>query len=344
MIKIGLIILAFTFSINGIAQNIVDVYGVDHKEGEYLIKKYSAEISIIEREMQDEFKKTNANIDAVKITQLKKEKLKEEIKKYGSFSYVDINTIYYPANKNYYSTIEIINHDQADRRRFLDNTKPQKYPLKNDLINKMIVFRNMEFKLILTNQLNVEKIPCPVYHCVTAFTHPQLKPWLAIFNTGVINERKLILETLNTDPNPERRAAAAFLIGHFHDPKEIISLLLPHVTDSNSGVRNNVMRVIGATLFKAKINTINVQPFIDLLDSPETTDRNKALYILLGAVDSPLSKKLVIQQAGKKLLALLELKQPNNHDISYEILKKVSGKDFGDTNSSLWKDWHSHQK
>nr|WP_019217963.1 hypothetical protein [Legionella tunisiensis] len=50
-------------------------------------------------------------------------------------------------------------------------------------------------------------------------------------------------------------------MGHFKDPNEIISLLMVHVNDRDSGVRNNVMRVIAATMFKANIAPIDVVPF-----------------------------------------------------------------------------------
>ncbi|WP_332248013.1 HEAT repeat domain-containing protein [Legionella tunisiensis] len=70
-----------------------------------------------------------------------------------------------------------------------------------------------------------------------------------------------MIDTLNNDPDPSRRAAAAFLMGHFKDPNEIISLLMVHVNDRDSGVRNNVMRVIAATMFKANIAPIDVVPF-----------------------------------------------------------------------------------
>jgi hypothetical protein len=36
---------------------------------------------------------------------------------------------------------------------------------------------------------------------------------------------------------------------------------------------------------------------------------------------------------------MLKLKQPNNHNISYQLLKKISGKDFGEDNSIAWEKW-----
>jgi hypothetical protein len=39
-----------------------------------------------------------------------------------------------------------------------------------------------------------------------------------------------------------------------------------------------------------------------------------------------------------KLIKLLRLLQPNNHSIAQSILKKVSGKDFGERNYKAWEE------
>ena len=320
------------------ANNIVDIYGLDEKQSEKIIKKYANRVASIEGLLLHRRREKNndSNLDNLL---LKKRALLNEIKNEGRFLYVDFNAIFYPGNKNQYTTIEVVQKDQPERLRYINTEYAKNYKLKDDLINEMITFSNLEFELMINNQLNLKESFCPVYHCISGFHHPKLKPYLKIFNTGAIKEKTFIIKTLNDDPDPSRRAAAAFLLGHFKDPHEIISLLMLHANDRDSGVRNNVMRVIAATMFRAKIDHIDVLPFLDLLASPETTDRNKALGILAKAADSQDEKKIIIQKGGEKLLAILKLKQPNNHDIAYLILKKISGKDFGDTNLAAWKKW-----
>lgn len=338
MKRILVLILTLICSFTIEAKNIVDIYGLDAKKSDEIIKKYANKVAVIEGLLLNRRRGKHNNIDLDKLL-LKKKSLLNEIKKEGGFLYVDFNTIFYPGNKNQYTTIEVVQKDQPERLRYINTEYAKNYKLKADLINQMIAFSNLEFQLMINNQLNLKDISCPVYHCISGFHHPKLKPYLEIFNTGVIKEKTLIINTLNGDPDPSRRAAAAFLLGHFKDPNEIISLLMRHVNDRDSGVRNNVIRVIAATIFKAKIDHINVLPFLDLLDSPETTDRNKALGVLAKAVESQDGKKIIIQKGGEKLLTILKLKQPNNHDIAYLILKKISGKDFGDNNIAAWKKW-----
>lgn len=334
-----LVVLGLISSANLFSKNVVDLYGTNAKKSEEIIKKYSNEVGYIENLLQENFRKISDNLEKEipeKIL-MKKYLLEEKIKREGNFLFVNFSTILYPGDNNQYTTIEVIDKNQPDRLQFVNQRVVTASQPKDDLINKMVNFINLDLQLMPNNQKRSDS--CPVYHCLSGFNHPKLKPYLKVFNTGAVKEKQLIADTLNKDPDPERRAAAAFLIGHFHDPKEILSLLLPHVNDQDIGVRNNVIRVIAATMSKSKITQIDLMPFLSLIDSPATTDRNKALHVLLNAADSESSKKVITQKGGGTLIALLQLKQPNNHQIAYLIFKKISGKDFGENNIAAWKSW-----
>ena len=244
-----------------------------------------------------------------------------------------------------YTTIEVVAKNQPDRLRFVndENNVSHNGKIIDDLINKMLEYNMIGYKLRMTNKLNPNDDTCSVYSCTSGFNQPELKPYLKIFNTGCIQEKKLILDTLNHDTDPERRAAASFLIGHFTDPQEIISVLSQHINDKNTHVRNNVMRVLWETMRKTHITKIDVRPVIELLDSPYDTDRNKALCVLLAASESKAARQFIIQKGKNKLLSLLRLKQLNNHEEAYFLLKKISGKDYGENNIEAWEHWASQQ-
>ncbi|MDP3706044.1 MAG: HEAT repeat domain-containing protein [Legionellaceae bacterium] len=323
--------------------DIVDVYGVNHETAHSIKQRYASRVRTVEMQLMVEFMNSTVGIHHPKRFQHlleQKNKLIQDIKENGHFSFVDLQTVNYPGKQTIYTTIEIIPKNRPERLRLIPNKSPHPVESKqHDVIDDMITYQNKAIQLLITNQLDLTDRTCPVYHCIVPFTHPTLKPYLTLFNVGVSQKKKDIIHALNHDQNPERRAAAAFLIGHFADPHDIVALLSSHVTDPDDGVRNNVLRVIGETISKANLTDINTLPFLKLLDSPFVTDRNKALIVLLTAADSESGKQQITLNGRQRLLTLLQLKQPNNHDIAYSILKKISGQDFGPTNIQGWEEW-----
>ena len=345
MKKITLMIMCFVCCSRGlIAANVVDIFGATNNHAKIILNKYTKQVGEIQAELNHEAdseiltgKENTAKIDNIRARETL---LKNKIKKNGEFLFVSIHTTTYPNKNNLYTTIEVIEKNQPERLRWINSaSNPGKYPHLSDLIHKMIEYGNVVDKLEITHQLNSYDEACPVYHCVVGFKHPLLKPYLKIFNQGAIREKKLIVDTLNHDKDPNRRAAAAFLVGHFTNPKEILAILLPHFSDKNSLVRNNVLRVVGTTIEKAGIKQIDVMPFLALLNSPYGTDRNKASYILINASKSASSKPLIIQHGKEALLSMLSLQQPNNHDNAYIILKNISGKKYEEYDINAWETW-----
>lgn len=350
MKKIGLGYLAISIW-SASTSAAVDVYGVDPATSVKILKKYSKSIGEIESHLQQEMAKENpAERMDHPLDNIAKKRLAliAEITKKNNYKYVNFDTIFYPADNSLYTTIEIVDKNHPERIRFVNSTPYRKLEKgishKLDLIDEMNIYTGIGMDLIINKQMSSAMGSCPVYHCGVGFNHPKLKPYLRLFNNGAIKNKKLIIETLNHDPDPERRAAAAFLVAHFNNPQEIIAVLSPHITDKDEGVRNNVMRVIGETVGNAHITNLDIMPFIDALDSPYTTDRNKALLVLSNAMQSKALRKELLEKGSDKLLALIQLKQPNNHDLAYSILKKISGKDFGATNVVAWSKWVAAEK
>lgn len=344
MKKILFFICLCAISLTLNAANIIDVYGVDFKESEDIIKNYGNQVGDIESQfIKEMIKLSNGGKDHYleKVILPKRTKLINKIQKQYNLAFVQFDTIFYPDNKDLHTTIEVITQNDKNRLRFIPSkTKVQiTLKLKHDLVDKMVKFLDTSMNLLMNNQLEVKDNECSAYHCLAGSNHLKLKDSLNELIHGARKEKVQLINTIDSDPLPERRVAAIFLIGLLNDPHEIISLLNKHVMDSNDQVRNSAMRVIAETMRKAKISQINVKPFLELLESPYDTDRNKALYVLLSASNSALSKQLIIRDGNKQVIALLQLKQPNNHDIAYALLKNISGKDFGAQNIDAWKKW-----
>lgn len=339
------------FSMNVFASYPVDIYGTSQDESNLILNEYAKEIAelskfIISAGTKEYHDKTEEKkiLDAW----IRIENLKKEIKERYHFLYVNFSIIvYFNKKHNYFTTVEVVSADNPKRLHFIQNKNIDQLPHKNiqkDLIDTMIQFNKIEVELLKNKNLKSTRKKCATYHCSPGFTHPKLKHYLKLFNVNAIKQKKLILDTLKNDLDVERRAAAIFLVGHFSNPNEIISILLPYVKDKDNHVRNNAMLIIVTTMELAQIHQIDTSLLHDFLESPYATDRNKALGILSEVVESALSKRNVIQNEGEKLIDLLQLQQPNNHDLAYIVLKKISGKDFGEYNIPAWRNWISQAK
>lgn len=337
MKKIIFLCLSLVALIGSAKELNVDMYGADPQLTQQILKKYGNEVSNWSEKLRQKIVSNNDNGSE----RLRKMKLKliEQIKKEGNFSHVDLQTIYYGKN-DIFTTIEVVKKEDKKRLVYLEPESSEKGKFlnnNNDLIDKMISYSDMQTELFLHDQL--KPIKCPVYHCVGGFNHPKLKPFLSVFNEGAVKNKAFILKTLAQDKNIERRKAAIFLMGHFKNPEEILQTLLPYVSSKSSDIRNSAMRVLVTTMQKANLHVSDVSPFVALLKSPHVTDRNKALFVLAQSLKIDKNKYKIAQCAKDQLVDLIALKQPNNHDIAYIILKEISQKDFGTNNVSAWKQW-----
>ena len=330
-----------TFVSSSVMGECIDVYGVDAKEGQIILKQYTPQLT---KMMQVLYAGVKNDFDGFFNTpsgqQWREERrvLIEKIKAQHHYAHVDFDTTYYSKDE-YCTTIEIVKSDEQERCRYLPDKREHHYPKTHDIMDVMQDYLVIGHQLFLSNQIQPKHAECPVYHCTMGFVHRKLKPYLERFNTAAVEDRQFILNTLKDDLNPTRRAAAAYLVGHFRDPHDIVDTLISHVEDDDEGVRNNVIRVLSLTTEKAHITDLNPTPFIHLLTSPLSTDRNKSLFLLSVLAESASTKRYLIQDAKTPLLNILRMQQPNQHDFAYEILKKISGQDFGSTNDILWENW-----
>lgn len=345
MKKIIILILCVSCS-SAFAEIILDIYGASESHARHILQANGEEVRQIEKTFLALLSQGNLqSIDEKSLIKLieRKQQLLQRIQHDNKLLFVDIQTVTYPDDDKQYTTVEVVESFAKNRLRFLDKTKEnmredaQKDPPK-DVIDKMQNYEEFSMNLALTGLLKPGPISCPVYHCTFGFDHPQLQAYLPLFDQAARTQKTFIEQTLWQDKDPERRAAAALLIGHYQDPHQIMRHMVKASHSPYQSVRNNAMRVMAATMNKTHDYTINVNAFIDLLDSPYATDRNKALMVLFEAIHSKKSADLIRNNAIK-LVNLLKLKQPNNHEYAYLILKEISHKDFGDNDIKSWEKW-----
>ncbi|KTC64809.1 Uncharacterised protein (plasmid) [Legionella adelaidensis] len=339
--KSFLVVLGIVFSLHVFAETTVDIYGERNKNFDAGILKFRKQIS----EIEEKSHKLMIEPNLTKKEQSELEKLltdkillSEKIRRLYGFLYVGFASVYYaPGKLN--TTIEVISRETPERFNYFGPEYLNEIvENKDDIIEKAQNYYQTGGLLFVNNKL-VQDQNCQAFHCLWGFASKELKPYKQQFYDAISHNKNYIIEVLKESSIPHRKTGALILIGFFPDPQEIIHLASLSVNDGNEEVRNMAMRIIGTTLEKVKVNDLDPRPYLSLLNSPIVTDRNKALLVLFHLAQSKPSAEIIIKEGGSKLLELLALKQINNHNPAYMVLRQLSGKEYGEYDLAAWENW-----
>ncbi len=310
----------------------VDVYGTTRLKADVVWKTLRADF--------DELARTISSQDFPRI-QEQKAKIAEKLKAQGPFAYVALSPIiYYPPTPGLYVTIDVVEQKDAARRMPFRAPPTRTMADPEGLLAAWYEFETQVGALAAKRELPPWK-GCPVLHCLSSFDHPLLEPYLNRFNAGARANKALLRDIASDDSDPKHRAAALYLLAHADDVSLLLPLLGRSIFDPDAMVRNGGMRVLLGMSAAGKDVDYPIQDIIAALDFPATTDRNKAAGIVSELVQFPRYRDAVLAQALPTVIRLLKLEQPNNHAFAYEILKKASGKDYGEREYARWEAWVS---
>lgn len=329
------------FALANTENSYIDVYKTDQLSVKDIKKKFGKELTSILELLDPSIKK---NMDTnTKTETLKKlrEKVVNGIYSMGDFSYVDLSPITYPHNKKVYLTIDIV--DKKDKGRlthFLQKPNAE-IPDPDGLIQKWLEYEKIGFAVLLSGKgTNTQKSKeCPFHYCPFGFAHKELNKYKDIFKHLVKKNKQELVLILRNDQEEFKRASAALLLAHLENHNEIINLLEPSMFDSSYRVRNNAMHIIGSILLKHKTKDFSIKKALLALDFPTEADRSKALKLITALIKKDTYSDYTKRYAAHLLIDHLKLSQPNLHEPAYKILKKISGKNFGERDYLSWEQW-----
>lgn len=260
----------------------------------------------------------------------------------GDFAFVDINIIRYfdpQPHGRAFVTIDLVDaRDRAPRMTFLPApTGPAEDP--GGLLAAWNEYEQLALELLSSGELASVPPKCEYWHCIVGFEHPRLAPYRERLAQATQHQKRLYA-VLASSRDENQRATAAFVLAHTKDGKRLVNALVARIADPSAAARNNALRVLGYVAKEHPEIDIPLDPILRALEFPTTTDRNKALFILQGlATSRPKLHPTIKARAGKSLVAMLRLEQPNNHDFAWEILKLLRGQDLGERNYDAWDSW-----
>ena len=310
----------------------VDIFGASQAVMDRLINAQGSELRRFGEAMMrdDETYDGDAMIDAIRAA--------------GDFVSVEPALIGYfeDAGMKYYLTIDVVERSDAARRLAFSPPPTGEHADPEGLIADWQMYEAKVMELTRTGEMSPARVDCPAFHCLGDHRHAAVAPLVERFRERVPHEIDALVEVLREDGRSEQRGAAAYLLAFMSDGHELVRLLIPSLRDESSFVRNSAMRVLADIAFHHPELEIPIEPVLEALDFPATTDRNKAAAIVAGLLERPDGaryQRAVVERAGPTLIAMLRLKQPNNHDFAYEILKRISSKTFGERDYAAWEKW-----
>lgn len=259
------------------------------------------------------------------------------------FAFVKVSPISYFGESSeagkVFITIDVVDADDAGRLTFA----PAPAKVTADPVGLVAAWLEYEKVVWSLIQSGAHKPPFTCkggMHCGFGFNHPDLEAREDVFIDKVPGHVAELVTVLHDDRDPDRRAAAAFLLAYGTDRTQIIDALVPSIDDPSGPVRNNVLRVLVMIQQRADTVVVPLPAVMRAMRFPTTTDRNKAAYALVeiakraGADD----RARILRDLGDVLVAMAAMQQPNNRDPAVEILKTISGEDHG-TDAAAWRAW-----
>lgn len=327
---------------------LLDVYGVDLATEKKIRACCKAEfLEHLALQQQLNRVQTSSSEKILKRKKALDELILNKINKLGKFRLSKLSTVYYPAEHTTYTTVDIVPASDGYRipngvhagshRKSVELPKQGKL---KELFNIWENYFDRNIQLIKNDKMDTLKRSCPVIHCLWGFDKNELVSDLPKLKEGASRYKRQLMDIIRYSDNELSRGEAVLILGHLEDYKELATFLMEFVDDVSSAVRNSSMRVLGAILAQHDIPKMDIRPILKALNYPYVTDRNKAAYVVFNCLlkDDSLHA-LIIKESGDTLINLLRLKQPNNHDLAYNILRVISKKNYSDRDYQSWKQW-----
>jgi hypothetical protein len=139
-------------------------------------------------------------------------------------------------------------------------------------------------------------------------------------------------DVLRNSADAEHRALAAQVLAYSADKRSVVDNLVQAMRDSDDGVRNDAMRALALIALLAQRSPelriqVPAQPFVDLLNSPIWTDRNKASMALWQLTESrdPALLASLRAQALSSLVEMTRWKGRGHAGAPFIVLGRVAG-------------------
>ncbi|ATB29395.1 HEAT repeat domain-containing protein [Melittangium boletus] len=181
---------------------------------------------------------------------------------------------------------------------------------------------------------------CRALLCHGGFAHPELAPLEQRFIDGVPRQADALVRVLREDADSGERYRALMLLPYVSSREWIIQAALPSVRDADQGVRNEALRLLGEMQAGQPRVLIPLDPVLEALWYPLSSDRNKAGWALVRLVETEgaVHRQRILERSGEVLLQMLQMKDRIDHEPAHNVLALLAGEDLGE-DVEAWRAW-----
>ena len=240
-------------------------------------------------------------------------------------------------------TLDVVEKKDVAKRMPFSAAPTGEFKDPDGLIAAWNTYEDTALDLVEAGQVEPEAEECVAFHCPFGHKHAQLKKYEKIFVDGVKKHADTLLKIQAQDKRADYRAAATYLLAYLKDGHKVVDAMVGRIHDPDATVRNNALRVLGDVAEFHPDLVIPHKPVLEALNFPRVSDRSKALYVLyLLTLNSGQVRDELLKSTVPTLLTLMACKQPDHQEISHAILRKLSGKEFAQTDARAWENWYLH--
>ena len=333
-----LVVLLFVTTTVGAKKNcdFLDVYGTDKIDSDSICEALYDDLNKVMRLFENKAFLVNLQVTEEELSYWSS--IPARIKTMGPFESVVFSPVSY-IDGRVFITIDVVETKDAEKR---SNFYPNPQESISDvagLIEQWDKYAKLGYKLFYTDPKAIQFTSCPGFHCLYGFEYPAFKKYGDLFVREVPLKTDALIKVLQRDKDVRKRGTAVYLLAYTKDIKVLLKALRLAIRDPNALVRNNVMRVLESAISENRTTDFPLGEIMAALDFPSETDRNKALYIVLSLVERSDFSDYFAKKEGSQFVKLLKMRQPNIHDVAYQILKKISRKDYGEHDYVSWNKW-----
>ncbi len=265
--------------------------------------------------------------------------LDEKLRKTGKFAYSQVSSTAFGNHKSYLS-VDVV--EKGDERRLDFNPAPTgSVAVPQNILDWVRRYEKASFQLFQVKPREMRDINDGHYLNVDEGLRQYQEKMLEM----VPENYDVLVKALREDKDPVKRAECAILLGYAKDKKAVIVPLEAALKDPVLEVRASAARSLVPIAYVSSHTSVPfpLDPVLELLHYPHSSDRTKAVAVLLQLSADPAYHTPIRERAGGVLVEMAEAHQPAQRERSLTLLTIITGESYG-KDMAKWKAWWKAQK